>query len=148
MGADSTSARTVFKDIPVVARNKHFDYCIDIETVRTDMPEENSSIRFYHGQNQFKVPFIIFIDFEAIFQKLPQPTPNPQNSYTTEINCHISSGFCTYSTFMYGEVIDSLRQYRVEDCVEVFCNQIEEEVKRLYHMFPKKLMKPLTPKQE
>ena len=29
----------------------------------------------------------------------------------------------------------------------VFCNHIEEEAKRLYYMFPQKLMEPLMPEQ-
>ena len=28
--------------------------------------------------------------------------------------------------------------------MEVFCNHIEEEAKRLYHMLPQKLMEPLN----
>ena len=32
--------------------------------------------------------------------------------------------------------------------MEIFCNHIEEEAKRLYHMFPQKLMKPLMQKQQ
>ena len=40
-----------------------------------------------------------------------------------------------------------LRFYRGEDCVEKFCNNIREEAKRLYHMFPEKPMDPLTNKQ-
>ena len=113
------------------------------------MPEEDSSIRFYHGQYQLKVSFVIFADFEAILQNVARETnPNRQTSYTREINCHIPSGFCTCSTLMYGEVKDPLKQYRGKDCIEVFCSHIEEEARRLYHMFPEKLMESLTPKQE
>ena len=50
-------------------------------------------------------------------------------------------------TLAYGEVEDPLRLYRGKDCVEVFCNHIEEEAKRLYHMFSQKLMELLMPEQ-
>ena len=64
-----------------------------------------------------------------------------------EINHHIPSRFCTYTTFRIGEVEDPLRFYRGKDCVEVFCNHVEEEAEGLYHMFLKKPMEPLTPEQ-
>ena len=42
---------------------------------------------------------------------------------------------------------DPLKLYRGKDCLEKFCDYIKKEVYRLYHMFPEKLMDPLTPKQ-
>ena len=43
---------------------------MDNEAVRIDMPEENSFVRFHSGQYQFKVPFAIYSDFEAILESL------------------------------------------------------------------------------
>ena len=83
----------------------------------------------------FKVPFVIYADFEAIVQGSEEET-NPLNSYTRDINHHVPSRFCTY-TFAYGKVKDSLRLYRGKDCVEVFCNHIKKD-KCPYHMFPPK----------
>ena len=68
----------------------------------------------------------------------------PEASYTKRINCHALSGFCTYSTCAYGEVKDPLKLYQGKDHVEVFCKHIEEEAKRLYHMYPERPMKCLT----
>ena len=56
------------------SRNKHFEYFIDHEAVRIDMPEENSFVRFHHGQYQFKVPFVIYSDFEAVLQGSEEET--------------------------------------------------------------------------
>ena len=49
-----------------------------------------------------------------------------------------------YSKFAYGKVENPLKLYRGEDCVKVFCDYVENEAKRLYHMFPEKSMKCLT----
>ena len=49
-----------------------------------------------------------------------------------------------YSKFAYGEVENPLKLYRGEGSVKVFCNYIEKEAKRLYHMFPEKPMNRLT----
>ena len=86
----------------------------------------------------------MYSDFEAILAQIEGPSPNPEVSYTKEINQHIPSGFCVKSVFAYGEVENSLKLYRGEDCVKVFCNYIVNKAKRLYHMFPEKPMNRLT----
>ena len=50
------------------SRDKHFEYCEDNKTVRIDMPKEGSFIEFLNGQNQFKMPFAMYADFEAILK--------------------------------------------------------------------------------
>ena len=133
------------------SKNKHFEYCINNEAVRIEMPEKGSLVKFRSGHQQFKVPFVIYADFEAILPNVESKKDKhlaEWYSYTRNVNEHIPSGFCTYSTFAYGEVPNSTFQYRGEDCVEVFCDHIEREAKRLYHMFPKKPMDPLTREQK
>ena len=39
------------------SRDKHFEYCKNNKTVRIEMPKEDSLLKFYDGQYQFKVPF-------------------------------------------------------------------------------------------
>ena len=111
------------------------------------MPGKGSKIEFCHGQNQFKVPFIMYADFESILEPIQGPNPAPTGSYTSEVTKHSPSGWCVYSKFAYGEVKDPLKLYRGKDCPEKFCGYIRQEAHRLYHMFPEKPMAPLTPKQ-
>ena len=118
------------------------------------MPKEGSLVKFQDGQNQFKVPFIMYADFEAILEPIeatpgqgPSPNPNPKESRTAVINQHIPSGFCVNSKFAYGKVENPLKLYRGEHRVEVFFDYISNEARRLHHMFPKKVMKPLTCEQ-
>ena len=111
------------------------------------MPKKGSTVEFYDGQNQFKVPFMMYADFEAILNPIHGPSPDPSKPYTKEVNQHIPSGFCIYSKFAYGEVENPLELYRGEDCIDKFCQYIKGEAKGLYHMFPEKPMDPLTSKQ-
>ena len=67
--------------------------------------------------------------------------------YTSKVTKHSPSGWCVYSKFAYREVKSPLKLYRGKDCLEKFCDYIRQEANRLYHMFPEKLMDPLTPKQ-
>ena len=85
------------------------------------MPEENSFVRFHSGPHQFKVPFVIYSDFEAILQEEEETkfygSFISEDSYTERINRHVPSGFFTYSTRAYREVKDP---YRGKDCIKFF----------------------------
>ena len=94
------------------SRDKHFEYCKDNETVRIKMPKRGSVMKFHDGQNQFKVLFVMYADFEAILKQIEVPKPNPEESYTQVINQHIPSGFCMYGKFAYGTVKNPLKLYR------------------------------------
>ena len=94
------------------SRDQHQVYCEDNETVRVEMPRKGSTVEFYDGQNQFKVPFIMFADFELILEPgVEHPTSgDPRESYTSEVSKHSPSGWCVYSKFAYyGEVKDPLK---------------------------------------
>ena len=108
------------------------------------MPKEGSFVEFHDGQNQFKVPFVMYVDFMAILKPKEVIKTDPEVSYTKEINQHIPSGFCVNSVCAYGKVENPLKLYRGEDCVEVLCDYVENKARRPYHMFPEKPMKPLT----
>ena len=132
------------------SRDQHQVYCEDNVSVRVEMPKQGSTIEFKDRQNQFKVPFIMYADFESILEPMGPVelgSPNPNQPYTNEVNQHTRSGWCVYSKFAYGDVDDPLRLYRGKDCIETFCNYIKGEARRLYHMFPEKPMDPLTKKQ-
>ena len=111
------------------------------------MPRKGSTVEFCNGQNQFKIPFIMYVDFESILKPIQGPNPEPTGPYTSKVTKHSPSGWCIYSKFVYREVKDPLRLYRGKDCPEKFCNYIRQEANRLYHKFPEKPMDPLTPKQ-
>ena len=93
------------------SRDEHQVYCKDNETVRVEIPKRGSTIEFYDGQNQFKVPFMMYANFEAILEPIQGPSPDPEEPYTSKVNQHILSGWCVYSKFAYGEVDDPLKIY-------------------------------------
>ena len=129
------------------SRDQHQVYCEDNQSVRVEMPKQGSTVEFKDGQNQFRVPFIMYADFESILELMDPVEPgsaNPSQPHTNEVNQHTPSGWCVYSKFAYGEVVNPLRTYRGKDCIETFCNYIKGEARRLYHMFPEKPMDPST----
>ena len=61
------------------SRDQHQVYCEDNESVRVEMPKQGSTIEFKDGQNQFKVPFIMYADFESILEPMNPVELGPPN---------------------------------------------------------------------
>ena len=89
------------------SRDEHLVYCKDNEAIRVEMPRKGSMVEFCDGQNQFKVPFIMYTDFEWILEPIQGPNPVPTGPstergtfgpYTLEVTKHSPSGWCVYST--------------------------------------------------
>ena len=64
-----------------LSRDRHQVYCEDNETVRVEIPQKGSKIEFCDGQNQFKVPFIMYTDFESILEPIQGPNPEPMGTH-------------------------------------------------------------------
>ena len=129
------------------SRDNHYNYCAYNEPIKIEMPDKNPIVRYSNGQHQFKVPFIMYADFESILEPIQGTKNNPKVSSTRRINSHKPSGWCLHSKFAYGEVNNPTTQYRGADCVEKFCEKIISEAKRLYRSFPEVPMLKLTKSQ-
>ena len=129
------------------SRDEHIGYCKDNESVRIEMPHQKPIVQYSDGQFQFKVPFIMYTDFESILEPIQGPSNNPRISSTRGVNVHTPSGWCVQPKFAYGEVNNPLKLYRGKDCVKKFCEHVIGEAHRLYRLFPEKPMEPLTKAQ-
>ena len=137
------------------ARDKHYEYCSSNGHVKVNMPTEKEKwLKFHDGQYQFKVPFMLYADFESILKPVDEwyrdkmnrmkAGKNGKAPYTDKINTHVPSGWCVHNTFAHGDVPNPLKMCRSKDCVETFVEYIEEEVKQLYATFPQQPMTRLT----
>ena len=55
------------------ARNKHYGYCSSNGHVKVKMPSEKEKwLKFHDGQYQFKVPFMLYADFESILEPVDE----------------------------------------------------------------------------
>ena len=104
-------------------------------------------MQYSDGQYQFKVPFMMYADFESILEPIQGVSNNPNISSTRGVNIHTPSGWCVYSKFSYGDGTNPLTEYRGPYCVKKFCEHIISEAKRLYNSFREKPMTPLTKSQ-
>ena len=74
------------------SRDEHQVYCENNDAVRVEMPRKGSTVEFCDGQNQFKVPFIMYADFESILKPIQGPNPEPTGPYTSKVTKHSPSG--------------------------------------------------------
>ena len=82
------------------SRDQHQVYCQDNESVRVEMPKQGSTVEFKDGQNQFKVPFIMYADFESILEPMDHGSSDPTKPYASVNSKHQHPpgrppGFCT-----------------------------------------------------
>ena len=77
--------------------DQHYSYCIDNETVRVEMSRKGLTIEFYDGQNQFKVPFMMYADFELILERIKEQGPKSLGTHFTEGPTSKVPGACTPS---------------------------------------------------
>ena len=113
------------------ARDKHYEYCSSNGHIKVKMPtEKEKRLKFQDGQHQFRIPFMLYADFESILKPVDERYRDKMNkmkterkgkaSYTENINTHVPSGWCVHSTFVFGDVSDPLKMYRGKECVEKF----------------------------
>ena len=110
-------------------RDEHYAYCRSNESVRIEMPTKRPIVEYSNGQHQFKVPFVMYADFESILEPIQGAINNPNVSSARGVNVHTPSGWCLRSKFAYGNVDNPLTQYRGSDCVERFYEHIISEAK-------------------
>ena len=137
------------------ARDKHYEYCSSNGHVKVTISNaEEKWLKCHDGQCQFKVPFMIYADFESILKPVDERYRDKMNRmkagkkgkvpYTEKINIHVLSGWCAHRTLAYGDVPNPLKMYWGKDCVEKFMEYIEEEVRQLHATFPQQPMTRLT----
>ena len=114
-----------------IIRDEHYEYCRSKDSVRVEMPTKNPIVKYADGQYQFKVPFVIYADFESILVPVSGAPNNlemsPTRGINEVVNVHQPSGWCMYSKFAYGKVTNRLKQYRGRDCISKFCETIMAE---------------------
>ena len=137
------------------AKDRHYEYCSSNGHGKVKMPSGKEKwLKFHDGQYKFKVPFMLYADFEIILKSVDERYKVKMNrmktgrkgkaSYTEKIKTHVPSRWCVQNTFAYGDVLNPLKMYRGKDCVEKLVEYIEEEVRPLYATFPRQPMRKLT----
>ena len=67
------------------ARDTHYEYCSNNGHVKVKMPTEKEKwLKLHDGQYQFKVPFMLYADFESILKPVDERSMDRMNTMKAE----------------------------------------------------------------
>ena len=126
--------------------DEHKEYCYNNECVKTIMPEEGTMVYFKNFLHSEKLPFVVYADTEALIKEMHNCDPNPQKSYTKKYQKHEPISFSYYIKCFDNSVCEPiLRTYTKttpedKDAMDVFIQWLEEDVKAIANIKPKKMI--------
>ena len=86
------------------------------------MPSEDTKLlKFNQYQKSDKAPFIVYVNLECLLEKTDGCKNNPDNSSTTKVSEHISSGFSMSTISSFRSIENKHDEYRGKDCMKMFC---------------------------
>ena len=125
---------------------KHKEYCYNNECVNINMPPPNTFLKFVKFYCSERVPFVVYADFESFIKPMLSCDPNPNRSYTKKYQKHKPSGFSYYIKSLYEDVKKSEKRTYIKtkkedpDAEDVFVKWLEEDVKEIANITPKKII--------
>ena len=126
------------------AFDKHKEYCDEYETVKTELPKKGTMLKFKNYYRSEKVPYVVYADFESCLEPIHTCDLNPESSYTKQYQKHKPVCFCYYICFNHKVFAPLKREYIGknvgEDVGEVFVKLIEEDIKMIANIPPKKMI--------
>ena len=126
----------------------HKKICENHDYRRAEMPtKDNNIIKYNHGEKSMKVHFIIYADLECLLEKMSTFINNPNESSTTKINKHTSSGYSIFTSCSFDESKNKLNYNGGKDCMKKFCKDSKEHANRIINHKKKKII-PLTKEEK
>ena len=126
--------------------NKHKEYCYKNKCVKTNMPPQNTYLRFNKFLHSEKAPFAVYADFESLIKPLDNCDPDPNKSYTKKYQKHEPISFSYYILCsidgVYKPVLRKYTQTKPEDAdaMDIFIKWLEEDVKDIANIEPKEMI--------
>ena len=126
--------------------NKHKEYCYKNKCVKTNMPPQNTYLRFNKFLHSEKAPFAVYADFESLIKPLDNCDPDPNKSYTKKYQKHEPISFSYYILCsidgVYKPVLRKYTQTKPEDAdaVDIFIKWLEEDVKDIANIEVKEMI--------
>ena len=125
--------------------NKHKEYCYENESIKTNMPPQNTYLKFKKFLYSEKAPFAVYADFESLIKPLDNCDPDPNKSYTKKYQKHEPISLSYYITFNGVFFKPILRKYTKTkpedaDAMDIFIKWLEEDVKDIANIEPKEMI--------
>ena len=125
---------------------KHKEYCYENESVKINMPQQGTFLRFKNFLHSEKAPFAIYADFESLIKPMDNCDPDPNKSYTKKYQKHEPISFSYYILCsIYGVYKSILRKYTKTkpedaDAMDVFIKWLEEDIKAIANIKEKEMI--------
>ena len=122
--------------------DKHKEYCSEYESVKIQLPEKGTMLKFKHYHRSEKVPFIIYADLESFIKTIQTCDLDPEINYTKQYQKDEPSSFCYYikcfddKVFPPKGVMDTKR----DDVAQVFIKMLEEDIKMICNIPMKEMI--------
>ena len=119
---------------------EHDEICQNNDTVKIEMPKDQSTQYFKNHFKSQNVPFVVYADFESLTKPISTCQPDPKESYTKKYQKHEPSGFCYYnkcfddSVYSQDPVIFT-KESEQDDVAQIFVNTLEENIRKIYQKF-------------
>ena len=126
--------------------NKHKEYCYKNKCVKTNMPPQNTYLRFNKFLHSEKAPFAVYADFESLIKPLDNCDPDPNKSYTKKYQKHEPISFSYYILCsidgVYKPVLRKYTKTKPEDAdaMDIFIKWLEEDVKDIANIEVKEMI--------
>ena len=128
------------------ALETHKKYCYENESVKLNMPQQGTFLRFNKFHHSEKAPFAIDADFESLIKHMDNCDPDPNKSYTKKYQKHEPISFSYYiNSSIDGVFKPVLRKYTKTkpedaDAMDVFIKWLEKDVKAIANIKPKQII--------
>ena len=124
--------------------SEHDDLCNNNDFCLVKMPEDkNKFISSSRGKKTLKNPFIIYADIECLLKPISTCDNSAHNSFTIKTSKHVPCGYSMLVSHAYGKISNTQSVYSGEDCMDVFCYDLNEKVNTIINI-PQKPIDPLT----
>ena len=125
--------------------NKHKEYCYENESIKTNMPPQNTYLRFKNFLYSEKAPFAVYADFKSLIKPLDNCDPDPNKSYTKKYQKHEPISFSYYiavNGVFFKPILRKYTKTKPEDtdAMDIFIKWLEEDVKDIANIEPKEMI--------
>ncbi len=116
---------------------KHMEICSGQKLQHAAYPKPGDTVQFKNYERLHDVPFVVYADFESFVSPLDVEERDPTQSYTTQYQSHVPSGFC-YTIKCMDETVYPTRtvlrtaSYEGEDMGKLFVETLTEDLRPIY----------------
>ncbi|GBL95419.1 hypothetical protein AVEN_154816-1 [Araneus ventricosus] len=123
-----------------VKLNCHSEVCQEHEPVHVHMPDDKW-LQFKNVRRSFKLPFVVYADFECLCLPVSSCEPTSSSAYTERYQKHEPISFCYYIAYAHGFYKEPVT-YRGPNASKHFMMLLKQEAEEIFQIYqnPKEMI--------